>query len=238
MANIAIFGASGGLGNAFVNQFATDPSNIIHAFSRTPAPSTNTNIRPHPIDILDEGSIAQGAAIISQTAQSLDLILIASGQLHHDGIGPEKSLRELRFDKFEQIFRINTFTPALIAKHFIPLLPKNGRSIFAALSARVSSIEDNQLGGWYSYRASKTALNMILKNIAIETSRTKKDAIILGLHPGTVDTNLSKPFQNNVPSHQLFTPEQSVQKLIDVLNKASTSQSGCLLDWKGEVIPA
>ena len=126
----------------------------------------------------------------------------------------------------------------MIAKYFLPKLNREKRSIFAALSARVGSISDNQLGGWYSYRASKAALNMVIKNIAIEISRFNKKAIIVGLHPGTVDSNLSKPFQVNVPYGKLFTPEFSTQKLVEVLRSLTSKQSGKCFAWDGqEILP-
>ena len=126
----------------------------------------------------------------------------------------------------------------MVAKHFLPKLNKENRSIFAALSARVGSISDNQLGGWYAYRTSKAALNMVIKNAAIEIGRLNKKAIIVGLHPGTVDSNLSMPFQGNVPDGKLFTPEYSVQKLLQVLTNLTSEQSGKCFAWDGtEVKP-
>ena len=163
---------------------------------------------------------------------------MANGILHDEGLTPEKSLRDLSAEKFQRIFEVNTVTPALIAKHFLPKLNREQTSIFAALSARVGSISDNQLGGWYAYRASKAALNMIIKNAAIEIGRRNKQAIIVGLHPGTVDSNLSKPFQGNVADGKLFTPEYSAEKLLDVLENLSPEQTGKCFAWDGqEILP-
>jgi len=133
-------------------------------------------------------------------------------------------------------WKINTFIPALMAKHFIPRLNLDRQSIFAALSARVGSISDNRLGGWYAYRASKTALNMIIKNAAIETARRNKKAIIVGLHPGTVDSSLSKPFQRNVPDEKLFAPMRSAQDLLKVLDDLNPEQSGRCFAWDGQEV--
>ncbi len=144
---------------------------------------------------------------------------------------PEKSLREIDNIKFLKILQINTIGPALIAKYFILKLNKDEESIFAAISARVGSISDNRLGGWYSYRASKSALNMILKNLAIELKRTNKLAKIIGLHPGTVDSNLSKPFQISVAKEKLFSPSYSAQKLLDVINQSKDEDSGKIFDF-------
>ena len=123
------------------------------------------------------------------------MVLVATGILHDEVFMPEKSLKDLSAEKFIHLFLVNSVLPAIIAKHFIPRLNQKKRSVFAALSARVGSISDNKMGGWYSYRASKSALNMIIKNVAIETARKNEQAIIVGLHPGTVDSNLSRPFQ-------------------------------------------
>jgi len=121
----------------------------------------------------------------------------------------------------------------MTAKYFVPLLRRDEKAVFAALSARVGSISDNRLGGWYAYRASKAALNMVLKTLAIEIGRRFKNQIIVGLHPGTVDTDLSKPFQGNVPEGKLFTAEFSAEKLLDVVDGLSAEDSGNLFDWAG-----
>jgi len=168
----------------------------------------------------------------------LDLVIVANGILHDGELMPEKSLRDLSQEKFQHVFEVNTITPALIAKHFLPKLNKQQTSIFAALSARVGSISDNRLGGWYSYRASKAALNMVIKTASIEVKRRNKHAIIVGLHPGTVDSNLSKPFQRNVPEGDLFTPEYSANKLLDVLDNLTLEQTGKCFAFDGtEVYP-
>jgi len=138
----------------------------------------------------------------------------------------------------KQVFAINTIGPALVAKHFLPLLDRNRRSVFAALSARVGSISDNRLGGWYGYRASKSALNMIIKTLAIELSRRNREAICIGLHPGTVDSRLSAPFQNNVAADKLFAPDLAATQLLEVVDQVRSEQSGRLLAWNGLEIPA
>ena len=189
----------------------------------------------HTIDYSDEKSIENAALTASQN-QALDLVIVSTGILHEGAMMPEKSIKELSVEKFQRLFEVNTIVPAMIAKHFIPKLNKKKRSIFTALSARVGSISDNQLGGWYSYRASKSALNMILKNAAIETNRSNKKAIIVGLHPGTVESNLSDPFKKNVPEGKLFTPDYSAQKLLAVLSSLTIEQSGKCFAWDGKEI--
>ena len=191
---------------------------------------TGKNKQSFFIDIEDEESIKSAANKASKDVK-IDMVIVATGMLHDANINPEKSLRDLSKEKFHQLFSINTIAPAIIAKHFLPKLNKDSKSIFAALSARVGSISDNQLGGWYSYRASKSALNMVLKNASIEIGRSNKTAIVVGLHPGTVDSELSKPFQNAVSKEKLFTAKYSVQKLLEVMDSLTPSDSGDILDF-------
>jgi NAD(P)-dependent dehydrogenase (short-subunit alcohol dehydrogenase family) len=225
--NIAIFGASGAIGSAFTKLLSEKhPNASIFAFSRN---------GEYGIDYSSEDSIAEAAELATKE-KPLDLVIVAGGMLHDGELMPEKSLRDLSAEKFHRIFEVNTITPALIAKHFLPKLNKEQSSIFAALSARVGSISDNRLGGWYAYRASKAALNMIIKNAAIEFGRRNKQAIIVGLHPGTVDSDLSKPFQGNVADGKLFTPEYSAVKLLQVLENLSTEQTGKCFAWDGKQI--
>ena len=135
------------------------------------------------------------------------------------------------------VFAVNTIGPALVAKHFVPLMPRQGRSVFAALSARVGSIEDNRLGGWYSYRASKAALNQILRTLAIEVARTRPEAIVVGLHPGTVTSSLSAPFRSAESKPAPFTPEASAVHLLHVLERLSPRDSGRVFAWDAQPIP-
>ena len=157
------------------------------------------------------------------------------------GRGPEKSWRQIDADHMMDVFKINTLGPALVARSALGTLAKGDKSapekaVFAALSARVGSISDNRLGGWHSYRASKAALNQILKTCAIELARKRPHAACIGLHPGTVDTSLSEPFQGNVPDGKLFTPEYSAGRLLQVIDQVTAEQSGCVFDWAGDII--
>lgn len=221
--NVAIIGASGAIGAAFAAQLRQNAHiGALHLFSRSDG----------SIELTDEASIANAAG---QCTQPLDLVLVASGVLHDThGLAPEKSLRDLSAQKFATAFAINTTGPALVAKHFVPLLRAGHKTCFAALSARVGSISDNAAGGWYAYRASKAALNMVLKNLAIETARKHKQAVILGLQPGTVDSALSAPFQSHVPPQQLFSPAQSAAYMLAVIDRLDASASGGLYDWNGQ----
>ena len=234
--NIVIIGSAGALGNALTTQVSlSNPDAVIHAFSRKESLAELKNISTHVIDYGSEISI-ESAALLASEDGPIDLLIIATGILHDGEFTPEKSLKELSAEKLQYFFTANTILPAIVAKHFTPHLNKTERSIFAVLSARAGSISDNGMGGWYSYRASKAALNMIIKNVSIEVGRRNKKAIIVGLHPGTVDSNLSKPFKKNVPEGQLFTPDYSALKLLDVLFDLMPKDSGSFFAWDGEEI--
>lgn len=235
--NVAVFGSHGGIGEAFVNHLAKeDKVSKIYSFSRSETSFNDDKIIESHIDIEDENSI-EGASEKINPEDRLDIIIIATGLLHNEEMQPEKSLRDLNKDNFLRSYAVNAIGPALIAKHFIPLLNKDRKSVFTAISARVSSISDNYLGGWYSYRASKTALNQIIKTISIEVARRNKQACIFGLHPGTVDTKLSEPFKTNVAEGKLFTPEFSAESLLKVVDERTTKDNGKLFAWNGEEVP-
>jgi NAD(P)-dependent dehydrogenase (short-subunit alcohol dehydrogenase family) len=225
--NIAVIGSSGSIGKAFVDVLSHQyPNANLYPFSRT---------QGYRIDYGSEDSIAAAANIASNTGP-LELVIVTNGMLHNQHMMPEKSIKELSREKFQQFFEVNIIVPALIAKYFLPHLNRDHKSIFVALSARVGSISDNQLGGWYAYRSSKAALNMIIKNASIEIGRRNKNAIIVGLHPGTVDTELSRPFHKNIPLTQLLTPHQSVESLLGVIESLTFDQSGRCFAWDGEEI--
>jgi NAD(P)-dependent dehydrogenase (short-subunit alcohol dehydrogenase family) len=227
-----VFGASGGIGAAFVDQLAADPAvRVVHAGSRQPKGATG-KIQPFAFDLIDEASIAAAADAIGK----VDLIIIATGMLHDNALQPEKSFRAQSPGAYANAFAINAIGPALIGKHFLPLLPRDRRGVFAALSARVSSVSDNRLGGWHAYRAAKAALNMILRNFAVELGRTHKDAVVAGLHPGTVATPLSEPFQRNVEPGKLFTPQYSAERMLAVLDSLTPADSGNLFAYDGQRI--
>lgn len=231
-----VIGASGGIGSALARALAASGRySTIHGISRT-SRAAESEIRYHNADIADEASVQQAAASIG-TDEPVGLVIIASGLLHEAEILPEKALRMLDPAAMARLFAVNTIGPAIIAKHFVPLLPRQRRSIFAALSARVGSIEDNRLGGWYSYRASKAALNQVIRTLAIELKRTRPEAIALALHPGTVATDLSKPFRSDETYEGLFSPDDAAANLLKVLDQATQEQSGALLAWDSSRIP-
>ncbi|TWH88699.1 NAD(P)-dependent dehydrogenase (short-subunit alcohol dehydrogenase family) [Novosphingobium taihuense] len=234
MKRCAIFGASGGIGAALTTLLAArEDVGEVHALARSPV-TANGKVVPHQFDLRDEASIAAACADIGGT---LDLVIIATGRLvRQDGTGPEKSWRALGAEGMADMFAINAIGPASIARHVLPILPRDRRAVLAAISARVGSISDNRLGGWHSYRASKAALNMLFRTLAIELSRSHSQAVAVTLHPGTVDTPLSRPFQRGVPPEKLFTPERSARHLLDVIEGLTPERSGNLIAWDGSDI--
>lgn len=232
----AVIGSSGGIGAALIEQLVQSSQVArIHALSRSGRSHPSPKVANLTFDFTEEDSLIAAAQALQEVGP-FDLILVATGLLQGEGISPEKNLRALSHEGFAKSFEINTIGPAMTAKYFVPLLRRDEKAVFAALSARVGSISDNRLGGWYAYRASKAALNMVLKTLAIEIGRRFKNQIIVGLHPGTVDTDLSKPFQGNVPEGKLFTAEFSAEKLLDVVDGLSAEDSGNLFDWAGKQV--
>ena len=232
----AVIGAGGAIGRALTSLLAEDGRfEVVFALSRQPSKAVPVSVVPGAIDLGDEASIAAAAAA---TEGPLDLVLIATGMLHENERGPEKALRELDGAWLARSFAVNAIGPALALKSFTPLLRRDGRSVVAALSARVGSVSDNRLGGWYGYRASKAALNMIVRCAAIELARSRPDTICVGLHPGTVDSGLSRPFQSAVPEGKLFQPSVAAGRLLGVLEGLTPSQSGRCFAWDGtEIAP-
>lgn len=233
---VVVVGASGGIGAALVERLvASEQVARVHALSRKGKSHPSPKVANLTFDFTDEASIEAAAQALAEVGP-LDVVIIATGLLQGQGIAPEKNLRALSFEGFETSFLINTIGPAMTAKHFLPLMRRDGKAVFAALSARVGSISDNRIGGWYAYRSSKAALNMALKTLSIEMARRFKELVIIGLHPGTVDTDLSKPFQSNVPEGKLFTADYSAEKLLAVIDQVTPKDSGNLLDWSGETV--
>ena len=223
-----IIGATGGIGGAIADALEEEGSTVLR-FGRSLAGAAH-------IDLTDEATI-EAAAARTAAGPAPSLVVIATGLLHDDGHGPEKALKELDADWLMKSYAVNAVGPALAMKHFVPLLPKTGEPKLAVLSARVGSIGDNLLGGWWGYRMAKAALNMAVKNAAIESRRRSERSVVVGLHPGTVDTALSRPFQANVPAAQLFKPDRAAVQLLDVLDGLKPKDSGKLFAWDGAEVP-
>ena len=229
MTAAVVIGASGGIGAAMVEALQEEGAfDRVFGFARSFAGVDR-------IDLEDEAGIAAAAARVAGDPPSL--VVVATGLLHEGASGPEKNLRDLDPAWLARQFAVNTIGPVLVAKHFLPVMPAKGaRSVFAVLSARVGSITDNRLGGWYGYRASKAALNQLVRTLAIENRRRSERGLVVGLHPGTVDTALSRPFQSS--GRDLFTPGRAAVQLLDVIDGLKPADSGKVFDWEGtEVAP-
>jgi NAD(P)-dependent dehydrogenase (short-subunit alcohol dehydrogenase family) len=219
-ANSLVVGA-GGIGGALAEQLMARGD--VAVWSRSTG-----------VDATVEASIVAAAQALPD---DLNIVFVTTGMLHDADQRPERSMRELDGEKLARSFLINTIAPALVAKHVLPRLPRDRRAVFAVLGARVGSIGDNRTGGWHGYRASKAALVMLVKTLSIELKRTHPQAICVALHPGTVDTPMSKPFQGNVAPEKLFTPEFSAHRLIAVADALTPADSGSHFAWDGALIP-
>ena len=219
-----VVGASGALGTAFCDLLRADPRcACVWGLGRQAAMR---------VDFADEASLAEAAAALRHQGP-FHLVLVATGALHLPGVQPEKRLADLSFGAMEEIFRINTFGPALVMRHFAPLLDRQ-RSVLAVLSAKVGSLGDNRLGGWYSYRASKAALNMMVKTAAIEMRRTHPGAVLVALHPGTVRSALSRPFRGDEIGRD---PAEAATAMLQVLDGLNADDSGSFVAYDGQRLP-
>ncbi|NKD87634.1 SDR family NAD(P)-dependent oxidoreductase [Haematospirillum sp. 15-248] len=222
-----VIGASGTIGHAVSEHLsATEAFESVIGLSRSGSDS---------LDLLSEDSIARSAERIAKSGKVLRLVFDATGFLHGDGVNPEKTWRDLNPVAMAHAFAINAIGPALLMKHFLPRLPRRGRSVFATLSAKVGSIGDNKLGGWYSYRASKAALNQLVRTASIELARTHPDAICVALHPGTVASRLSDPFRKD--GLDVVSPDEAAARLVNVVSSLDVSASGQFLDYRGCPLP-
>ncbi|MCJ2041390.1 SDR family NAD(P)-dependent oxidoreductase [Methylobacterium sp. J-059] len=237
LTSAVVVGASGGIGGALIRDLAEARTYApIFALSRSEA-SVPQGVRTVPIDLCDEATIAAAAARVGEAGQ-VGLVIVATGLLHRAGVSPKKTVRALDPAAMATVFSVNTIGPALVAKHFVPLLARGERCVFAALSARVGSIGDNRLSGWYAYRASKAALNQILRTLAIEVARSRPEAIVVGLHPGTVASDLSRPFRPDPTADGVFSPEESAAHLLRVMSGLGANDTGGVFAWDGSPIPA
>ena len=233
----AVFGSTGGIGRALCEALIATGCKKLYAGSRLGEEPAGEGIRPFAFDLTDEDSLAASAQIMRE--EPPEWVIVASGVLTlADGRGPERTYKRVSADTMAEVLALNTIGPALVAKHVLPLMPRSQRFVFAALSARVGSISDNELGGWHSYRASKAALNMLLKNFALEMGRTHKHGVVVGLHPGTVDSALSAPFQKGLPDGQLTEPGRAAANLLAVLAGLGPDRSGKVFDFAGLEVPA
>lgn len=234
---VVVVGAGGAMGEAFCRALLDKPSiQQIFALGRDPAPlaEISEKVTPVTVNIRDEASIQAAAEHIDDN--SLDMVIIASGMLHDDAVSPEKRLSACSSEAMHQLFDVNAVAPLLLSKHLAPKLKRQANAKLAILSARVGSISDNRAGGWYAYRASKAAVNMLIKCMSIELGRQDQSLTVVGLHPGTVDSRLSASFQANVKPGKLFSPAQSAGYLLSVLDGLDSRHTGRLFAWDGEEI--
>ena len=220
MSVAVVVGANGGIGAALVAALRARGQDVV-------------GLGRPGVDLCDEGSIAR--AVAGLPAGEVRLVINAAGLLQDGEQGPEKTLRALDAGQLARSFAVNAIGPALLMKHALPLFPRTGRAVFASLSARVGSIGDNRLGGWYGYRASKAALNQFIRTASIELARTHKEAICVALHPGTVATRLSAPFVR--AGQALLTPEEAAGHLLGVIEGLRVEDSGGFFDWRGAAVP-
>ncbi len=241
MQTALIQGATGGIGRALLDQvLASDQFARVIVTSRRPDDVLCTDPRVHRIalDLTDDDSIAAAATAVSAVTDRLHLVISTAGLLRQEAlqIAPEKKLADLTRAALRQVFDVNCFGPFLWYAALIKLLKHREPLCIATLSARVGSIGDNGLGGWHSYRASKAAQNMLTKNLSLELKRTNPLSVVVGLHPGTVDTGLSKPFQAGVPADKLFTATQSAGYLWELIQQLTPERSGEVIAWDGQTI--
>lgn len=213
-------GASGGIGTAMAS-----------ALTARGVAVTGLSRREDGLDVTDEASVQQ---VLGRLDGPFDLVFVATGALEINGAEPEKTLKSVTAEAMLDQYRLNVVGPSLVLKHAVRLLPRSGRAVFAALSARVGSIGDNRLGGWYSYRTAKAALNQMIHSGAIELARTHKELICVALHPGTVQTPFTEKY---VGAHPSVPAGEAAENLLAVIDGLTPAQTGQFFDWQGKVVP-
>lgn len=235
---MVILGAGGGLGKALTNALTAEyPEETIVTVSRQALEAPGERIQR--IQVKDYSEDALNTLVDDFQSQGLKLTGLIStiGMLHDDDTFPEKKLGDLSEANLRKLFDVNAIQPILALKSFRSVLDRKHTTFWVQLSAKVGSIEDNYLGGWYAYRASKAALNMLLKTASIELKRTHKRLVVAAIHPGTTDTALSKPFQSRIPDEKLYTPELSAKRILKVINEIQSEDTGKLWHWDGTELP-
>lgn len=239
MKTIVLFGASSAIAQAYIELLQINAPTVQVICVSSKKADTNSNIVYLKSDYTAQ-SLAKVTTYLKEQNADIQQVVMFNGTLHNKNHMPEKKLEELNSDYFNELFNSNTLTPLLCLQSILPLLTHKTQCTITALSARVGSINDNKLGGWYTYRASKAALNMLFKTAAVELARRAKNTKLVLFHPGTTDTALSKPFQKNVPADKLFSAEFVAKQLFTLtFNNPHLELNGepAYLDWQGEAIP-
>lgn len=236
--NILVVGANGAIGQAVIEAFCEQYSSaVVYAVSRSHyTGAKRKQVVPVQLDTVNEPAITNWLSACKAKGTAFTHAVIATGVLHDDKVTPEKRLEDVSAEAMQHYFQVNTIGPSLWVKLLVGHLAQGGSTV-SVLSARVGSISDNRLGGWYGYRASKAALNMFVKTASVEYARRAKHTSLICYHPGTVDSSLSKPFQRNVKPEKLFTPAYTAAQLLAVIEQANTSESPYFIDWAGKSIP-
>ena len=233
MEGLALVVGAGGIGKQIAEDLASKENNLeVILCGRK-----NVFKNFWELDIENENSLKDFKDKLSKSKLNLRLVLNATGRLHSEKLNPEKRLQHINRENLIESFSINAFAPILLAKTIEEFINKELEFNFASISARVGSITDNKTGGWYAYRAAKSAQNQFFKSLSIEWARKYPKAIITLLHPGTVNTNLSKPFHKFVPKDKLFSPQKTSNYMIDILRQQKPTDSGKFIAWDGKEIP-
>jgi NAD(P)-dependent dehydrogenase (short-subunit alcohol dehydrogenase family) len=239
-----VIGASGGIGLAITRALLQKAGfeRVYATFRRQDSPGglfeiDDDRLLRLNVDVVREDDLQSLADAISENGDHPDLVINCAGILHEGRLQPEKSLKQCHPDNLARLFAVNSIGPLLVAKAVIPLMPKRRPAHFAALSAMVGSIGDNRLGGWYGYRASKAALNQLMRTLAVECRRTHPGLCISAIHPGTTDTGLSRPFQANVRPGKLYTATETASRILRVIHSGNPENSGRFVNWDGNAIP-
>lgn len=242
-----VVGASRGIGLALAEAQLADPSvNRVIATHRSASDRRGLDqlaslhgerLQRIVLDVSSDASFNSFSRVLKQVEGGIDVAIHAAGILHENGLHPEKSLADCGASQLLRLFAINSIGPLMVARALLETAGRQRRFTFAALSAMVGSISDNRLGGWYGYRASKAALNQLLKTLSIECRTKYPQASILAIHPGTTDTGLSRPFQRNVKPGRLYTPRQTADRILGVIQSTGPADSGRFLNWDGSEIP-
>ena len=239
-----VAGASRGIGLALVQQLLQDPGiqRVYATYRKNDTAEAllaidDERLRTLQVDVTNDEDLQRLAKNIRVNQDSPDFVINAAGILHEGALQPEKSLNQCKQQTLGRVFQVNSIGPLMLARAMLPLMPKARPGHFAVLSAMVGSIGDNRLGGWYGYRASKAALNQFMKTLAVECCRSHPQLCITSIHPGTTDSDLSRPFQANVKPGKLYTPTQSADRILRVVNAGQAQDSGRFVNWDGRQIP-